>query len=98
MNFIEVFQHMAAELQRNKVYTTILAMHPGEVTTSGLSILQPHQYVLTVQRDMSNVSVGWEIEGIITAEHSVSCMLQVVEKKTIQDTGTFWTWEGNVRP
>ena len=28
-------QHMAAELQRKKIYTTILSMHPGEVTTFG---------------------------------------------------------------
>ena len=52
--------------------------------------------MLILLRDMANVSVGWEVEGIITAEHSVSCMLQVIGKKTIQDTGTFWTWEGNV--
>ena len=45
---------------------------------------------------MANVSVGWEIEGIISAERSVSCMLQVIEGKTPRDTGTFWTWEGNV--
>jgi len=45
---------------------------------------------------MANVSVGWEIEGIISAQESVAGMLHVVEKKTLQDTGTFWTWEGNV--
>ena len=28
-----MLRHMAAELQRNKIYTTILAMHPGEVAT-----------------------------------------------------------------
>ena len=28
-----MLRHMAAELQRQKVYTTILAMHPGEVST-----------------------------------------------------------------
>lgn len=45
---------------------------------------------------MANVSVGWDIEGIISAQTSVFGMLQVVEKKVLQDTGTFWTWEGNV--
>lgn len=45
---------------------------------------------------MANVSVGWEIEGIISAEESVSGMLQVIEQKTLQDTGTFWTWQGIV--
>lgn len=47
---------------------------------------------------MANVSVGWEVEGIISAQESVAGMLRVVEKKTLQDTGTFWTWEGNVSP
>lgn len=45
---------------------------------------------------MANVSVGWEVEGIINADESVAGMLRVVEQKTILDTGTFWTWEGNV--
>ena len=93
---IELLQHMAAELQRKKIYTTILAMHPGEVTTLGLSSFCSCAVILTVIRDMANVSVAWEIEGIISAEESVSRMLQVVEKKTIRDTGTFWTWEGIV--
>ena len=52
--------------------------------------------MLTSLSDMANVDIGWEVEGIITVQESVKCMLQVVEKKTIQDTGTFWTWEGNV--
>lgn len=45
---------------------------------------------------MANVSVGWEVEGIISPEESVKGMLEVVEKKNITDTGTFWTWEGKV--
>lgn len=47
---------------------------------------------------MANVSVGWEIEGIISAQESVAGMLQIIEKKTFQDTGTFWTWQGTVGP
>ena len=46
---------------------------------------------------MQNVDVGWEVDGIISAEQSVAGMLRVVESKNIQDTGTFWTWEGVVR-
>ena len=45
---------------------------------------------------MANISLGWEVEGIINADESVAGMLRVVEQKTILDTGTFWTWEGNV--
>lgn len=55
------------------------------------------QYLcLSLLRDMANVSVGWEVEGIMSAEESVSGMLKVVETKNLQDTGTFWTWEGKV--
>ena len=45
---------------------------------------------------MANVSLGWEVEGIINANESVAGMLRVIEQKTILDTGTFWTWEGSV--
>lgn len=45
---------------------------------------------------MGNIEVDWEVEGIIKAAESVAGMLQVVEKRGLQDTGTFWTWEGKV--
>ncbi|CAD6566752.1 MAG: polyketide synthase [Alectoria sarmentosa] len=41
------------------------------------------------------IASGWEVEGIINVEESVAGMLRVVEQKTVVDTGTFWTWEGN---
>ena len=46
---------------------------------------------------MANVSLGWEVEGIINVDESVAGMVRVVEQKTVLDTGTFWTWEGKVR-
>ncbi len=45
---------------------------------------------------MANVSVGWEVEGIISTEESVSSMLKVISTKTLRDTGKFFTWEGKV--
>lgn len=43
----------------------VLALHPGEVTT-----------------DMaSNVSVEWEVEGIISPRESIGCMLRVIGEK-----------------
>ncbi len=45
---------------------------------------------------MANVSVGWEVEGIISIEESVSSMLKVIGTKTLRDTGKFFTWEGKV--
>lgn len=50
-----------------------------------------------LDRDMANVSVDWEVEGIISAEESVIAMLNVITTKTLEHSGTFWTWEGKVR-
>ena len=47
---------------------------------------------------MANVSVGWEVEGIISTEESVASMLKVISTKTFRDTGRFFTWEGKVNP
>lgn len=44
----------------------------------------------------ADVSVPWEVEGIISVEHSVSSMLKVVATTTPKDTGKFLTWEGRV--
>lgn len=45
---------------------------------------------------MANISVEWEVEGILTPEESVTAMLKIIPEKTIEQTGTFWTWEGKV--
>lgn len=45
---------------------------------------------------MANVDLGWEVEGIMSADESVRGMLDVVTTKNIHDTGSFWTWEGKV--
>lgn len=52
---------------------------------------------LSTHSDMANIDVGWEVEGILTPKESVEKMLAVIPEKTIEDTGTFWTWEGKVR-
>lgn len=51
---------------------------------------------LTTCSDMANIEVGWEVEGIISPQESVSAMLKVIESKGIQHSGTFWTWENKV--
>jgi hypothetical protein len=33
---------------------------------------------LTSVSDMANIEVGWEVEGIITAQESVSAMIKVI--------------------
>lgn len=48
------------------------------------------------ESDMANVQLGWEVEGILTPQQSVSAMIPVIESKGIQHSGTFWTYENKV--
>jgi hypothetical protein len=45
---------------------------------------------------MADINLGWDVEGILTPRESVEAMLQVIPTKTIEQSGTFWTWEGRV--
>jgi hypothetical protein len=45
---------------------------------------------------MADIDIAWQVEGILTPQESVEKMLAVIPEKTIEDTGTFWTWEGKV--
>ena len=51
-----------------------------------------------IHRDiLGDASVGWDIDGVISAEYSVSAMLRVIATTTPRDTGRFLTWEGRVK-
>lgn len=47
---------------------------------------------------MANVDLGWTVEGQMTPQQSVSKFLKVITSKTLEDSGTFWTWENKVNP
>ncbi|TLD36614.1 Short-chain dehydrogenase/reductase SDR [Venturia nashicola] len=49
-----------------------------------------------VATDMANIDIPWEVDGMMTAEQSVSAMFPVIQSKKIQHSGTFWTWENKV--
>ena len=49
-------------------------------------------------REMADVPLGREIDGIMSTQESVYGMLRVIRSKTLYDSGTFWTWEGKVHP
>ncbi|KZF20037.1 3-oxoacyl-reductase [Xylona heveae TC161] len=51
-----------------------------------------------VSTDMANVSLDWDVEGIITPAESVAGMLRVIPTKRTAHSGTFWTWEGKEYP
>lgn len=46
---------------------------------------------------MSSVNLPWQVHGIITPEESVRKMMDVIQSKGIQHSGTFWTYENKVR-
>ncbi len=52
---------------------------------------------MTKHRDMANIDLDWEVEGIIQVDESVRGMLRVTDSKGKNDTGTFWCWDGRVR-
>lgn len=46
---------------------------------------------------MSKIDITWELDGgQLTAEESVLGMINVIQSKTIEHTGTFWTWKNEV--
>lgn len=46
---------------------------------------------------MGKIEIPWDLDGgQISAQESVSAMIGVIETKTIEHTGTFWTWENEV--
>ncbi|KAF2114671.1 hypothetical protein BDV96DRAFT_103471 [Lophiotrema nucula] len=46
-----------------------------------------------VATDMANIALPWDVQGIITPEESVVKMIDVIQSKGIQHSGTFWTYE-----
>ncbi|KAF2464956.1 NAD(P)-binding protein [Lindgomyces ingoldianus] len=46
-----------------------------------------------VATDMANINLPWEVQGIISPEESVMKMMNVIQSKGLQHSGTFWTWE-----
>ncbi|KAH9819328.1 NAD(P)-binding protein [Teratosphaeria destructans] len=78
----QMARHMAAELKRKGNSTTVICLHPGEVKT-----------------DMANIEgLGWEIQGQMTPEESVTQCIVTIESKERTDSGTFWTWENKPYP
>lgn len=51
-----------------------------------------------VSTDTADSNLGWDVEGILTPQESVEAMLRVIPTKTIEHSGTFWTWEGSEHP
>ncbi|KAF2460356.1 hypothetical protein BDY21DRAFT_162815 [Lineolata rhizophorae] len=51
-----------------------------------------------VATDMANIDLPWELGGLMTPEQSVRPMIDVIQNKGSQHSGTFWTWEDKPYP
>lgn len=87
-------RHLAAEQLR--LHTA--QGHP--LSTPVILAIHPGE----VSTDMAEISVDWEVEGIITPKESVSKMLSVIDRKCKYGPeanfkeATFWDWEGRRYP
>lgn len=72
---------MAAEMRRQERYASV-------------SVFAVHPG--EVATDMGDVEVDWEVKGVIEVDESVRGCLKVIEERRVEESGTFWTWEGKV--
>ena len=77
--------------------------NPSSASWRGFNVSKPwlpkHSglWWLTRISDMSKIEIPWDIDGgQTTAKESVLGMINVIESKTVEQTGTFWTWENEV--
>ncbi|KAJ6103194.1 hypothetical protein N7486_005621 [Penicillium sp. IBT 16267x] len=78
----QMLRHMAAELMRRG----------GKWSNTCILAMHPGE----VQTDMANINLGWEVQGSIQADESVTGMLKVIEQK--DESGSFWCWDGRRHP
>jgi hypothetical protein len=45
---------------------------------------------------MANIDVDWEVDGVISPKESIAGMIKVIEQRSLEDSGTFWRWDGQV--
>ncbi|KAK6837846.1 hypothetical protein PG987_006127 [Apiospora arundinis] len=80
----QMVRHMAAELGRSSL----------KRKNTVLLVMHPGE----VETDMANVNLSWDVKGSISPQESVSGMLKVIADKSVDDSGTFWCWDGRMHP
>lgn len=68
----------------------------ADVRNSLLAFRIQYTADMSFVRDMADIEVDWDVEGIIAPKESVTNMLKVIEDKGKADSGTFWRWDGRV--
>ncbi|MGM0677767.1 SDR family NAD(P)-dependent oxidoreductase [Ectothiorhodospira marina] len=77
-----VIRNLAIEMRRTHPQLTLASVHPG---TTDTSLSRPFQ---------RNVPA----DALFTPAYSVNCMLQVLEGLTPEDSGGFWSFDGEALP
>ena len=101
-----MIRHMAAELKRRGAKKEEEAKTDWQSRPSRSAGVNPWENEVAVlamhpgevSTDMADIELGWEVEGVITAEESVRDMLRVLEGKDAGFSGTFWRWDGAEHP
>ena len=101
-----MIRHMAAELRRRATKKQEDAKSDWQSGGNAASDARPWEAEVCVlamhpgevSTEMANIDLGWEVEGVITAEESVSDMLRVLRDKDARVSGTFWRWDGTEHP
>ncbi|KAF5230161.1 hypothetical protein FAUST_9954 [Fusarium austroamericanum] len=76
----QALRHMALELKRRG----------GKWTETCILALHPGE----VNTAMNSIDIPWDCGPLLEADESVRGMLNVVEEKKSEDSGTFWCWDG----
>lgn len=99
-------RHMAAELKRRGSKKREAASQNWQYGPSDESYSEEWEDEVCVlamhpgevNTDMANIDLSWDVEGVISAEESVRCMLDVLKDKNAEKSGTFWRWDGTEHP
>jgi NAD(P)-dependent dehydrogenase (short-subunit alcohol dehydrogenase family) len=73
-------KNLSIELGRGQKKVICLSLHPGTVDTD---ILRPYHKNVPKEKRFST-------------EHSVNCLMKIIENATLEDSGKFFNWSGDV--
>lgn len=88
-----MIRHLALEL-RKRAEKAVIGKAETPSWEGQVCVLAMHPG--EVATDMQNITVDWEVEGVIPPAESVSKMLAVINERGPVDSGTFWRWDGTV--
>lgn len=97
-NFREIQDGLAAYTASKAALNQALRHMAAELKRRDDDTIILAMYLREVATDMANIHLPWEVEGVITPEESVTKMIDVIQSKGIQRSGTFRTYEDKQYP